>query len=177
MFIAFLNVVLGSSLLLAGRRLFWLLLGAIGFAVGVETARRFLHGTDLLTLVAAVGLGILFGVLAVFIESIAIGLAGFMGGGYVVLSLLRIIGLQGRAADLTAFVVGGVLGVLLIVVLFDWALISISSLAGAAMVVGGFDLSPGTRAPAYLGLTLLGVIVQGLTLRREAARRRSAGAN
>jgi hypothetical protein len=174
MFIAFLEVILGSSLLLAGRRLFWLLLGAIGFAVGVETARRFLHGSDLLTLVAAIGLGILFALLAVFIESIAIGLAGFVGGGYVLVTLANMFGLQGRAADLTAFVIGGIIGVALVVVLFDWALISISSLAGSAMVVGGLGLSPGIRGPAYLGLLLLGVLVQGFSLRRQAARRRAA---
>jgi hypothetical protein len=174
MFIAFLNVILGSSLLLAGRRLFWLLLGAIGFAVGVETARRFLHGTDLVALVGAIGLGILFSLLAVFIESIAIGLAGFIGGGYAAVSLAGILGLQGRGADITVFVVGGIIGIALVVVLFDWALISISSLAGAAMVVGGLALGPGVRGPAYLGLLLMGVLVQGFTLRRQAAVRRAA---
>jgi hypothetical protein len=174
MFIEFLEVILGSGLLLAGRRLFWLLLGAIGFAVGVETARRFLHGTDLLTLVAAIGLGILFALLAVFIESIAIGLAGFLGGGYVLVTLSAILGLHGRTADITAFVIGGIIGVALVVVLFDWALISISSLAGAAMVVGGLGLGPPIRGPAYLGLLLLGVLVQGFTLRHQAADRRAA---
>jgi hypothetical protein len=174
MFIAFLDVILGSGLLLAGRRLFWLLLGAIGFAVGVETARRFLHGTDLLTLVAAIGLGIVFALLAVFIESIAIGLAGFVGGGYVLVTLSAMFGLHGRTADITAFIIGGFIGVALVVVLFDWALISISSLAGAAMVVGGLGLGPSIQGPAYLGLLLLGVLVQGFTLRRQAAERRAA---
>jgi len=174
MFIAFLDVILGSGLLLAGRRLFWLLLGAIGFAIGVETARRLLHGTDLLTLVAAIGLGIVFALLAVFIESIAIGLAGFLGGGYVLLTLAGILGLQGRVADITAFVIGGILGLALVVLLFDWALISISSLAGAAMVVGGLGLGPGIRGPVYLALLLVGVLVQGFTLRRQGAARRAA---
>jgi hypothetical protein len=174
MFIAFLEVILGSSLLMVGRRLFWLLLGAIGFAVGVETARRLVHGTDLLTLAAAIGLGILFALLAVFIESIAIGLAGFVGGGYALVTLSAIIGLQGRTADITAFVIGGIIGVALVILLFDWALISISSLAGAAMVVGGLGLGPRLRGPVYLSLLLLGVLVQGFTLRRQAAARRAA---
>ena len=167
MFIGFLDVILGSSLLLAGRRLFWLLLGAIGFAVGIETARRLLHGPDLVTLAAAIGLGILFALLAVFIESIAIGLAGFVGGGYVLATLAGMFGLQGGAADLTVFVIGGIIGVALVVVLFDWALISISSLAGAAMVVRGLGLGPGIRGLAYLGLLLLGVLIQGFGLRRR----------
>ena len=174
MFIAFLEVILGSSLLMVGRRLFWLLLGAIGFAIGVETARRLVHGTDLLTLAAAIGLGILFALLAVFLESIAIGLAGFVGGGYALVTLSAIIGLQGRTADITAFVIGGIIGVALVILLFDWALISISSLAGAAMVVAGLGLGPRLQRPVYLGLLLLGVLVQGFTLRRQAAARRAA---
>lgn len=173
MFIAFLDVILGSGLLLAGRRLFWLLLGAIGFAVGVETARRLIHGTDLVTLAAAIGLGILFALLAVFIESIAIGLAGFLGGGYVLFALAGILGLQGRVADITAFVIGGIIGVALVILLFDWALISISSLAGAAMVVSGLGIGPNIRGAVYLALLLLGVLVQGFTLRQQHAARRT----
>ena len=81
--ISLLNIVLGGSLLLAGRKLFWLLLGAVGFVTGVAVATRFLHGSELVTIVAAIGLGILFAVLAIFVESVAIGLAGLLGGAYV----------------------------------------------------------------------------------------------
>ena len=137
-----LNIVLGGSLLLGGRKVFWLLLGAIGFVTGVEVSTRFIHRSELVTIGAAIALGVVFALLAIFLESVAIGLAGFLGGGYVALSLASLLGLQGRNVELVAFILGGILGVLLIVALFDWALISISSLAGASMVVSALGLAP-----------------------------------
>jgi hypothetical protein len=169
---ALLNLLLGGSLLLGGRKVFWLLLGSIGFVTGVEVATRFMHRSELVTIGAAITLGVLFALLAIFFESIAIGLAGFLGGGYVALTMANLLSLQGHNVELVAFVLGGVLGIILIVVLFDWALISISSLAGASMVVGGLGLQPGIRANAFAVLVFLGVLIQGLVLRREAAPRR-----
>ena len=170
--IAILNVVFGSSLILAGRKLFWLLLGAIGFVTGVEVATRFTRGPDVATILAAIALGIIFALLAVFLESVAIGLAGFLGGGYILLSLAGMLGMQARFPELVAFIAGGILGVIVIILLFDWALISISSLAGASMVVRALPLPPASRAPVYLILLLLGVLIQGFAFRREAEARK-----
>ncbi len=171
---AALNIFLGGGLLLGGRKVFWLLLGSIGFVTGVETATRILHRSEPETIVLALGLGVLFGLFAIFLETIAIGLAGLVGGAYAGWSLSNLLGIQGRDVESVALVVGAILGVILIVLLFDWALISISSFAGAAMIVGGLGLQPGVRASVYLVLLLLGVLIQGLALRREAATRRAA---
>ena len=96
--ISLLNIVLGGGLLLAGRKLFWLLLGAVGFVTGVAVATRLFHGSELVTIVAAIGLGILFAVLAIFVESIAIGLAGLLGGAYIAVSVASLLGLNGPRA-------------------------------------------------------------------------------
>jgi len=162
-----LNVVLGGVLLLLGRKLFWLLVGAVGFVTGVEVATRFFHGAEAATILGAVVVGIVFALLAGFLQSVAIGLTGFLGGGYVLLSLADLLGIQARAPELIAFVVGGILGVLVIVLLFDWALISISSLAGASMVIRNLSLPVADRATAFLVLLLVGVLFQGFAFRRE----------
>jgi hypothetical protein len=171
--LSILNVTLGGSLLLLGRKLFWLLLGALGFVTGVEVSTRFVRGSEVSVVLGAIALGIAFALLAIFVQSAAIGLAGFLGGGYAVLSLADLLGLQGRVPQIAAFAVGGILGVILIVLLFDWALVSISSLAGASMIVRGLPLAPASRAPAYLILLLVGVLVQGFALRREKAARKA----
>ena len=75
--IARLTLLLGA-LLLVGRKLFWLFVGTIGFVIGIQVATRFFHGSELITIVAGLVLGIIFAVLAIFLESIAI--AGFLGG-------------------------------------------------------------------------------------------------
>ncbi len=173
----FLNVILGGALLVAGRKLFWLLVGAIGFGIGILVATRFFHGSELMTIVAGLVLGIIFAGLAIFLESIAIGLAGFLGGGYALLGIAALFGFDRAAAAWIVFLVGGILGVALIAILFDWALISISSLAGASMVVSAFPFRPATAGLIYLGLLLAGVLIQGAALRNEkrGAEQRSSG--
>lgn len=162
-----LQVIFGGALLVIGRRLFWLFVGAIGFIVGVEIALRLFHGNELFTVMAGLALGVMFALLAIFVESIAIGLAGFLGGGYVGLSLAALLGMKGSALQAIAFIVGGIVGVILVIALFEWALITISSLAGASMVLAGLHLGPAAAGGAFLILLLAGVIIQGLSMRRE----------
>lgn len=167
--LALLNVILGGALLVAGRKLFWLLVGTIGFLVGVAVAVRLFRASEILVVVAGLAFGLMFALLAIFVESVAIGLAGFLGGGYVGLSIAGLLGLNSSGMNLGAFIVGGIIGVILIVALFEWALITISSLAGASMVVSGLGLGAGLAGPAYLALLLAGVLYQGFVFRRETA--------
>ncbi len=161
-----LDILFGGALLVAGRRLFWLFVGAIGFIIGVEASIRLFRGDELATILAGLVLGVVFALLAVFVESLAIGLAGFLGGGYIALSLAGLLGMDSNSVGVIAFVVGGIVGVILIIVLFEWALITISSLAGASMVVTGLRLAGSSAGTAFLILLLAGVIIQGLALRR-----------
>ena len=162
-----LSIIIGGALLVAGRKIFWLFVGAIGFVIGIEIATRFFHGSELTMILAGLVLGLIFAGLAVFVESIAIGIAGFLGGGYVLLSLATMLGFDKGLISGIAFIVGGILGVILVVLLFDWALISISSLAGASIVVRALPLAAATAGLVYLGLLLAGVLMQGSALRNE----------
>jgi hypothetical protein len=166
-----LNLILGAILLVAGRRLFWLLVGAIGFVTGVMLATRFFHGSELTMILAGLVLGIIFALLAIFLESIAIGIAGFLGGGYVLLSIAGMLGLdRGGAMSWIVFAVGGILGVILVALLFSWALITISSLAGASMVVAAFGMTAATAGLVFIGLVIAGFLIQGTAMRREDRR-------
>ncbi len=166
--LSILDLVLGVILLVAGRRLFWLLVGAIGFVIGVMLATRFFHGTELTVVLAGLVLGIIFALLAIFLESIAIGIAGFLGGGYVLLSIATMLGLDTNGVmPWIVFAVGGVIGVILVALLFSWALITISSLAGASMVVAAFGMTAGAAGLVYIGLVIAGVLIQGTAMRRE----------
>ncbi len=51
------NLVLGGALLIAGRKLFWLFVGAAGFITGIQLATRFFQGSGLAAII--VGLVIL----------------------------------------------------------------------------------------------------------------------
>jgi hypothetical protein len=163
-----LNLIIGGVLLVAGRKLFWLLVGAVGFGIGMMLATRFFNGNELTMIMAGLVLGIVFALLAIFLESLAIGLVGFLGGGYVLLSLAGMLGLdRGGLWTWVIFAIGGILGIILVALLFNWALITISSLAGATMIVGALAISAAIAGAVYLGLVIAGVLIQGTTLRNE----------
>lgn len=169
--VSLLDLVLGVFLLVAGRRLFWLLVAGIGFAVGVTLAARLFNGSELTMILAGLVLGGIFALLAIFLESVAIGIAGFLGGGYVLLSIATMLGLdRGTVTTWVIFAIGGVLGIILVAVLLNWALITISSLVGASMVVSAFGMAAATAGLVYLGLVIAGVLIQGTALRREEGR-------
>ncbi|HEX2996121.1 MAG TPA: hypothetical protein VHP14_14950 [Anaerolineales bacterium] len=159
------NLILGGALLAAGRKLFWLFVGVAGFVTGIQLATRFWQGSDTLTLVIGLAVGVIFALLAIFLQTIAIGIAGFFAGAYVLTMLAGMLGIGEGMVFWVVYIVGGILGVILVVFLFDWALITLSSLAGASLIVQAF-------APNAIGgllffvLFLAGVLFQGTLLRR-----------
>lgn len=165
------NLIVGAVLLVAGRKLFWLLVGAIGFALGVMLATRFFHGNELTMILAGLALGFIFALLAIFLESIAIGIAGFLGGGYVLLTIAGMLGLdRGGIWSWVIYAIGGILGILLVAMLFKWALIIISSLVGASLVVAAFGMSAAAAGLLYLGLVIAGILIQATGLSRDRRR-------
>ncbi len=163
------NLILGGALLVAGRKLFWLFVGVAGFIAGIQLATHLWQGSDVLAIIVGLVVGVIFALLAVFLQTVAIGAVGFFAGGYVLTVLAGMLGVEGGAFFWIIYIVGGILGVLLVVFLFDWALITLSSLAGASLVVQALFPQAATGGLLFLILFLGGVIFQGSILRRERA--------
>jgi hypothetical protein len=161
------SLLIGSGLLLLGRKLFWYLSGAVGFLIGLEIARRITFPSELMLILAALALGLVFALMAVFLESVLIVVVGFLGGGVTLVRVLGILGWENRLGDVVAFVVGGVLGAILIVWLFNAALIAISSLAGASLIVSGLPIQALERPLIFWALAILGIMIQAIALSRE----------
>jgi hypothetical protein len=162
-----LNLLVGGSLVLAGRKLFWLLLGAIGFLIGLELATWIAFHSELVLIIATIGLGVVFALMGIFLESVAIGMAGFLGGGLTLMRMASLMGLDSAVARWITFIVGGIIGAVLIVRLFNWALITISSIAGASMIASGLYLHQGIRPLIFLAIAVLGILFQGLLMHFE----------
>jgi len=158
------NVFLGSALLLAGRKLFWLFVGAVGFVTGLQLATSFWQGPEGLALVFGLILGVIFALLAIFMQTITIGIAGFLAGGFILNAMAVMFGLD---AGWIIYIIGGLIGLALVIFLFDWAIITLSSLAGASLVVQAFLPGGGAGGIIFTILFLIGVIVQGSVLRSE----------
>lgn len=162
-----LRLILGAALLTLGRRLFWLFVAAIGFVAGLRFANQLLTdqpawvGILLGVIVGLVGAG-----LAVLFQQFAIGVAGFLAGAYVLSTVLEIFGLEGSTWTLVALLAGGIAGAVLMFALFDWALILLSSIAGADLIVDVIE--PESASTLWLvALVVLGIIVQTAIRRRQ----------
>jgi hypothetical protein len=65
------------------------------------------------------------------------------------------------------YILGGIIGLILVSVLFDWALITLSSLAGASLIVQALFSQGTTGGLLFFILFIAGVIIQGSILRHE----------
>ena len=165
------DLIIGIALLAVGRRLFWVFVGSAGFILGMALATHFVHGASgVVVVVAALVGGVVGLVLLTFAQQVAIGLGGFVLGGYAVSFFCRSTGLVGSQWLWLTFIAGGIVGLVLVFALFDFALIFLSSLGGAALIIQGLDLSRGLTWVAYGALITLGVAVQTGMLRRRAPR-------
>lgn len=153
------TLAVGLAVLLLGRRLFWLFVGAAGFAVGLHLAPKVVDGPEWLVVAAALVLGIGGAVLAVVFQWLAVGLGGFAAGVYGGLAAAATLGLDGRWLSALAFAAGIVVAAL-VLWLWDPVLILLSALVGAALLAPLAPVSAGVRPWIFLGLAVAGIVFQ-----------------
>jgi hypothetical protein len=161
------SALIGVIILFFGRRLFWLCVAAVGFAAGVELAPQLIHEpSPLLALSLALLLGLIGALLAFFLQKIAIAIAGFLAGGKLGVAIAAAFFVQHAEYYWLTFLIGGVVGALLLLLLFDWALIVLSSVVGAHLIQTAVVLPAIGNAILFVVLVLIGVVVQAGALRR-----------
>ena len=164
------GVLLGIALLVAGRRLFWLFIGALGFVAGLQIASLLPNISEGTALVIGLIAGIAFALLGIFLQRLAVGIAGFLAGGFIFTTLAARLGLEGLS-PWVIYLIGGLIGIGLVMLLFDWALIVLSSIAGATLILQSFPSQTVAGGVIFLILILAGIIIQGLGPRWVARRR------
>jgi len=168
--VAIIGALIGIVILLFGRKLFWLCVAAVGFVAGVEIAPHLVHEpSPLLALTVALVLGLIGALLALFLQKIAIAVLGFLAGGKVAGEIAAAFLVQYMQYSTAIFLVGGIIGAILLLVLFDWALIVVSSLIGAHLIQSAIVLPPSGSTIVFIGLTIIGILVQAAWLRRSQA--------
>lgn len=153
--------VLGAVLLLFGRRLFWLFVGAAGFVAAREFAVGLLEEVSAaaVTMIGVIA-GVIGAVAAFFLQKLAIAAAGFLAGGYLALELVRASSPELAQVGWIAFIAGGLVGAILMAVLFRWTLIVLSSVLGAALISEALPLESVLKTGLFLVLAAVGVMVQ-----------------
>lgn len=168
MSIGIVQIAVGGLLLLLGRRLFWFFVAGVGFIAGMMLADLLLAEEAFwLQIAVAIGLGLAGAVFAYFLQKLAIGLAGFLAGAFIGFQVFETVGnLEGWLGLVFVFG-GGVLGAVLLLVLFDWALILLSSILGAHLVVEGLVLEPRHHWILFAALCLGGIVMQAMLFLRK----------
>jgi hypothetical protein len=162
------SVIVGVAILFFGRKLFWLFVAALGFAVGLEIAAYFMkEPPQWMTLIVALGCGVIGALLAILLQKIAIAIAGFIAGGRIAWALAAAFFVEHAHYRGITFVIGGIVGALLLLALFDWVLILLSSVEGAHLIGNGITLPEKGAMILFIALAVIGVIVQGSMLRRS----------
>lgn len=172
-----LRFLVGAALLFLGRQLYWLFVAGVGFLMAMDLVPRLAQvDSTLVVLIIALAAGLVGALLAVLLQKAAIAIAGFFAGGYAMLTLVRnVLGLETTLVTWALILVGAILAGTLILVLFNGALIVLSSLTGAWLITQGLDPAGGlmTRI-AFLVLVATGILIQaGLSRRRPSAKRRN----
>ena len=168
------GILVGLVLLLFGRRLYWLFVAGIGFLYGLELAPRLMpEQPETVIVIVALVLALVGALVAVVATKVVLGIIGFVAGGGIAVLLLGNLGIDSGVAALGAFLIAGLIGAVLLLVLFDWTLIVLSSLAGASLIVMSVERllhipPPIAGTVLVLALAAVGALIQvGLRRRRR----------
>src|SRR5437588_10050220 len=163
------GVLIGVVILFFGRKLFWLCVAAVGFAVGVEIAPLLINEpSSLLALLIALVFGVLGALLALFLQKIAIAVLGFLAGGKLASAMAAAFFVHYAQYSTIIFIIGGIIGAILLLAVFDWALIVVSSFIGAYLIQSAIVLPPTGSTLVFVGLAIVGIVVQAAWFRRTA---------
>lgn len=157
--------VIGGILLFLGRELNFLFAGAmaglIGFRLTPVLPAEWPGWYDYVFMGA---LAIIAAVIVIVNERVGYFLSGFLAGGYFLIEYYEP-GLL--TVPLLPFLVGGVIGALILGIFTQWALMLVSCLFGAYYVTNLFILSPIAQILVGSGLFIIGAITQVLIMRMQ----------
>jgi hypothetical protein len=138
---------------------------AVGFLYGLELAPRLLPGqSQAVIVIIALGLALLGALLAVVATKVALGLTGFVAAGGIAAVVLQHLTIESGVVVLGIYFIAGIIGAVLFLLLFNAALIVLSSLAGAYLVVLGAEelrlISPAPETALVIVLAVVGIVIQ-----------------
>lgn len=160
-----LQLIFALALLFLGRKLYWVFVGAVGFIAVTEVVlTQFSIQQEWLVVLIGLAAGILGAVLAIFVRMVGIGLAGVLGGVYVFHAITRLASIQNPTFVWVLLILGAIAGFLLVLLLLDWALITISSLTGSILLTELVGIPNRYGWLMILALLAVGILVQSRML-------------
>ncbi|MBV9619368.1 MAG: hypothetical protein JO201_09145, partial [Verrucomicrobia bacterium] len=106
--------------------------------------------------------------LALLVQKVAIAVAGFPAGGQLAMALVTAFIAEGAHNPGITFIFGGIIGAILLLSVFNWALIVMSAVVGAYLISHIVVLPPTGGTLLFVGLAAVGIIVQATAFRRRS---------
>lgn len=161
------NGIIGIILLTLGRKLFWLFVGCVGFVIGLQVAHQhFVTQPFWVLWVAALSCGVIGALVGLFFQNLAIIFGGFAAGTTITTYLFTVTGV-------TAFpvlsILGGIIGSILLYTLFDWALIALSSMVGATLIIQSINVHSQAEIIIYVAMIAGGILFQTFLWRKQSS--------
>ena len=165
---ALILIVAGAIALLLGKQLFWLFAGIVGFALGWWLTGLVI-ANPLLHLLVGVVVGIILAALTRWMGKWAIRIVAAIAGFFILPSILGGLGMLGGIGELVWAVIGAAIGFVFALFMADWALIILSSIIGAELIMRGASIvfesiggpiSPPVRLIGLIVLVVIGMVFQ-----------------
>ena len=156
-------VAFGAIAIINGRRFYWVFVGLGGAVVGLWLSAWLIPDrSEWLYIGITLFLGLVGVWIAYKFEKLALHLAAFVLGGFILQFLLLDGNLisSGSTGDFMAVLIGGILGVVFEMVYHERSLIVVSSFSGAALIVSVLDAAPAFDAALFSGLAAVGMLLQ-----------------
>jgi hypothetical protein len=115
---------------------------------------------DWLTLILALIMGVIGAFVAIILQKAAVALAGLLIGGYLAASMLVALAPNLAQWQWIAFIIGAVIGFIVMIAIFEVGLVILSALLGAALIIQVINLENWLETALLVILTLVGVGVQ-----------------
>ncbi len=157
--------VIGGILLFLGHELNFLFAGAmaalLGFRLTPLLPAQWPAWADYAFIIA---LGVIAAVVVLLNERAGYFISGFLAGG---LLLVEYWAPDTLTVPWLPFVIGGIIGALIIGIFTDWALILVTAAIGAAYLLNLFVLDPMLEILIGAGLFIVGVLTQVLIMQSQ----------
>jgi len=157
--------VIGGILLFLGHELNFLFAGAmaalLAFRLTPLLPSQWPWWADYAFIIA---IGVIAAVVVLLNERVGYFISGFLAGG---LLLIEYFAPNTLAVPWLMYVIGGVIGALVIGIFTDWALILVTSLIGAAYLLNLFVLPPTLEILIGAGLFIVGALTQVVIMQQQ----------
>lgn len=158
-------LLVGAAALLFGRRLFWLFTAISGFAISFSLVNElFVSRPEWVVLIMALFVGLIGALLALYVPYAIAAVAAFFAGGYAFVSMVRLVEINSPTVEWIVAIIGGIIGAMLVLALFDWAIVILAASTGASILVPLFGITGGVGLLLYLILWGIGIGFQALDL-------------